>query len=95
MRKIRLVHTDFDNVSKEKFEFNEEGYLITQNVALSRNESAILYYVFNTAVVDDAQSVSVNDANIINFDIGGAVAEIDIEELANMTLADLGRMVSE
>lgn len=48
MRKIEIVHSDYDVVSQEKWNFAEEGYLISQHIVLSCDNTVISFYLYDS-----------------------------------------------
>lgn len=92
--RITLIHTDFDVVSKEKWFFVSEGFLVDPHIAMSRDKMGISFYYFVNAVEEGVDSVGTLDAKIFKFEIGNRVENIDIEELADMSLSNLGKLIA-
>ena len=92
MRHINLEHTDYDTTNGETWTEITPGYLLTPYIAMKNDEYGIGFYCFEKAVADDQPSVSTRNAHVIDLPIGGASAkDIDLAELANMTIAELAK----
>lgn len=92
MRKITYTFKDFDVVSNELNVFEETGLLITPTIIFRNDNIGMAFYYLDEPVADNETVADVQTAHIVSVDVDGASAEeFSLENLANMTISELGQ----
>lgn len=95
MRIIALEYADYDSVNGESWTSLENGFLLTPHIVLTSGQTGFGFFCFKEAIGDDQSSVGTDRTRIIDFTISGAnVESIDLEKLANMTVAELAGILA-
>ncbi|SKA88681.1 hypothetical protein [Sporosarcina newyorkensis] len=96
MRRIIVVTEDYSDGPILGWTRHDEGFLINPRLVLDADEMDLDFLLFDEPIADDQQSVNARDALHFQVDIfqGNSVEDIDIEKLANMTIAQLGEFLT-
>ncbi|WP_144512296.1 hypothetical protein [Bacillus sp. FJAT-22090] len=94
MREISIEYSDYDAVAGKIIYFNEKGYLLAPNIVFSRDQLGMYFYYFNDGISQFEEVINVDNSKRVNYIIsGGSIANIELEQLANMTIKQLAELL--
>lgn len=95
MRKILLEHSDYDRFNQETWTDVQPGLLMTPKIVLTSTDEGLWLYCFSKDIEKDSPSALAKQATIIALHIDGASLKgYDLEEIANMPLVGLARILA-
>lgn len=99
MREIFIKHFDYDRISKEQWASYQPGLLLNPYLVVACDAMGINYLQFSEPIGDEQQEVNGRLTNVIQLEFAcmnsnKRFPDIDIAELASMTLVELGELLA-
>lgn len=91
MRKITLRQTDYDEVAKKAWFLDYPAYLVSPTIVMYSDNEGIYFHYYNEPIGKDAELIYMKDDaySISLFPNKGNTPEISIDDLPNLTIAEL------
>ncbi|WP_153733483.1 hypothetical protein [Sporosarcina obsidiansis] len=96
MRRITIITEDYSDGPVLGWTRHDEGLLVNPRVVLDADEMGLDFLLLDEPIADDQQTIHARDCLHFQVEIfrGHTIEDVDIEELANMTIAQLGEFIT-
>ncbi|PIC78629.1 hypothetical protein CSV75_15920 [Sporosarcina sp. P18a] len=98
MKKVTVVYEDYDKVSQKTLHREQQGWQINSRLIMELDSEGPFFSSYPEDITGDAvesEAAAATFAVTIPIDAGKALAALDADSVASMTIAELGVFLTE